>query len=358
MWIPVAVSDQVTADKPMGIALADQGLVLFRDKTQRICALEDRCPHRRVPLSLGKVIDGNLRCAYHGWTFEGQGGQCVKIPNLAETEKLSPQLRADAFVVREEGGFVYLQAHAGELTEPDSAQAAGLLQVNPALTGALQQSGREVITTSADAYLRALLDGPHLLMALNGVCITDFFLGDVVQLPGSQPGLQLDRTAIWTHKAKPHERQWGISTLVLRTEIYPEQSAARLQLLDVGERPLVNILLAVVPGKRNTVQVNWRCSWLRDYAAIAPPSVRWRIAGGRCPLRVFGAVDGRALADLLPGPSVHLQADDLGRRLAASSGVAPAAADTCQTATTERATLTIAPDELSTPATAMEESRV
>lgn len=309
MWVPVAISDHVTADKPLGVSVGDQGLVLFRDKSSRICVLEDRCPHRRVPLSLGKIIDGNLRCAYHGWTFEGHGGQCVKIPNLAASERLSPKLRADAFIPYEKNGFVYLLTASSsterdvsvKLTPPD------LLIMNPDLAGAQQQSGRAVISCSVDTYLRALLDGPHLLLSLGGVCITDFFLGDVMRKTHE---LQLDRTAIWSHKAKPHERKWGVSTLVMRTEVYQDQSSARVQLLDVGERPLVNILLAVVAGKRNTVQINWRCSWLTNYAAIAPWFVRWRISGNHCPLQLNVKIDGSALADLLPGPSVHLLTND------------------------------------------------
>lgn len=325
MWVPVAISDQVTANKPLGVSVGDQGLVLFRDKSDRICVLEDRCPHRRVPLSLGKVIEGNLRCAYHGWTFEGQGGQCVKIPNLGDNEKLSPQLRADAFIPYEQNGFVYLLTGT-PATEPSDIERnaavnstpSDLLHPNPNLVDALQQNGRAVISCSADTYLRALLDGPHLLLSLAGVCITDFFLGDVVHETDT---LQLDRTAIWTHKLKPHESKWGVSTLVLRTEVYPDQSAARLQLLDVGERPLVNILLAVVPGKRNTVQINWRCLWLANYADIAPYSVRWRISASHCPLQIHEKINGSALADLLPGPSVHLLGNDAGKSeiLAATS---------------------------------------
>jgi phenylpropionate dioxygenase-like ring-hydroxylating dioxygenase large terminal subunit len=60
-------------------------LVLFRSQG-RAAALLDRCPHRNVPLSLGRVLaDGRLECAYHGWQFDYEG-VCRKIPGLANEE--------------------------------------------------------------------------------------------------------------------------------------------------------------------------------------------------------------------------------------------------------------------------------
>ena len=47
-------------------------------------ALLDRCPHRNVPLSLGRVTTkGTLECAYHGWRFGGDG-TAVHIPQTPE----------------------------------------------------------------------------------------------------------------------------------------------------------------------------------------------------------------------------------------------------------------------------------
>ena len=56
-------------------------LVVFRDRRGAPVVLVDRCPHRNVPLSEGRVHDGNLECAYHGWCFDG-AGTCVAIPGL------------------------------------------------------------------------------------------------------------------------------------------------------------------------------------------------------------------------------------------------------------------------------------
>ncbi len=68
----VAAWDHELADKPLGRTILSEPVVLFRDGDgQGWCALEDKCPHRRVPLSMGKVVDGELlQCHYHGLRFD------------------------------------------------------------------------------------------------------------------------------------------------------------------------------------------------------------------------------------------------------------------------------------------------
>ena len=44
-------------------------MVLYRDGNGAVAALEDFCPHRGAPLSLGFVRDGQLVCGYHGLTM-------------------------------------------------------------------------------------------------------------------------------------------------------------------------------------------------------------------------------------------------------------------------------------------------
>src|ERR1700743_541620 len=97
---PVAGSKEATPAKPISVAIGDQPIVLWRDKA-RICrALEDRCPHSRAPLSVGCVREsGFLQCGYHGWTYSGETGRLVEIPNMKDKQKFPPLYRAMAFAV-------------------------------------------------------------------------------------------------------------------------------------------------------------------------------------------------------------------------------------------------------------------
>ncbi|HMB68452.1 MAG TPA: Rieske 2Fe-2S domain-containing protein, partial [bacterium] len=70
-------------DRPRATTLFGVPLVLFRGADGRPAALLDRCPHRNVPLSLGRCRNGELECGYHGWRFDGRG-ECTFVPGLAE----------------------------------------------------------------------------------------------------------------------------------------------------------------------------------------------------------------------------------------------------------------------------------
>lgn len=80
-------------------------VVLFRND-MGIHALLDRCPHRNVPLSCGKVIEGALQCPYHGWTFNAQG-HCIAIPGLEFTEN-HPKKSIPSFATLEANQFIWI----------------------------------------------------------------------------------------------------------------------------------------------------------------------------------------------------------------------------------------------------------
>lgn len=104
-WYVVATSKEVT-DKPVNVTLWHQPIVLYRDSQGKINALEDRCPHRQVKLSSGKVVNDAIECVYHGWQFNGEGN-CSFVPYLTEKQKL-PQCKIKRYPVKEFDGFIWL----------------------------------------------------------------------------------------------------------------------------------------------------------------------------------------------------------------------------------------------------------
>src|SRR5215218_4818076 len=102
----VACQSADLSHQPLARNVLGVPLVLFRDGAGKAAALLDRCPHRNVPLSLGRVVaGGRLECAYHGWQFE-DGGRCTHIPGLLAGE--SRERRAPAVAVRERDGFIWV----------------------------------------------------------------------------------------------------------------------------------------------------------------------------------------------------------------------------------------------------------
>jgi phenylpropionate dioxygenase-like ring-hydroxylating dioxygenase large terminal subunit len=81
-WHPVLCSRELR-DRPASVRLHGKNLVLFRAEDGKIGALDDCCPHRRMRLSYGTVVNRRLQCAYHGWTFDRQGaGESPGTPKL------------------------------------------------------------------------------------------------------------------------------------------------------------------------------------------------------------------------------------------------------------------------------------
>ncbi|NDJ88142.1 hypothetical protein DQP56_01195 [Mycolicibacter senuensis] len=100
-WWPVAHSDEVH-NHPNAFRLGKQNLALYRDLSDTVRAVEDRCPHRRLPLSMGRLTeDGSIQCPYHGWSFDGATGRCTAIPNLRPDERIPNGIKVAAFSAAE-----------------------------------------------------------------------------------------------------------------------------------------------------------------------------------------------------------------------------------------------------------------
>jgi phenylpropionate dioxygenase-like ring-hydroxylating dioxygenase large terminal subunit len=107
MWYPVCQADIVN-NQPVGLHRLGQDIVVWRDSAGKVLAHDDKCLHRGAKLSLGKIVNSNLRCAYHGWCYDAQG-QCVAIPTSKTAEaKLAPRLRLPTYEAQERAGLVWL----------------------------------------------------------------------------------------------------------------------------------------------------------------------------------------------------------------------------------------------------------
>ena len=94
-WYPVHYIDDLDRTKPNKFTLLGIDLVIWWETaTQSWRAFEDKCPHRLVPLSEGRINEeGLLECPYHGWSFSG-GGKCEHIPQQVAEGKAESSQRA------------------------------------------------------------------------------------------------------------------------------------------------------------------------------------------------------------------------------------------------------------------------
>ena len=78
-WYTALWSNELK-DKPIAKTMLNEKIVLFRNASGDVGALEDCCCHRAAPLSLGEIAGDYLACGYHGLKFD-VGGKCVELPD-------------------------------------------------------------------------------------------------------------------------------------------------------------------------------------------------------------------------------------------------------------------------------------
>lgn len=111
-WYLIIQSHELPADRPVGLKCIDEDLVVFRDDLGVAHVLRDRCPHRWVKLSAGRVLDGQLQCAFHGLRFSGDG-ECTLVPWEQDGRPIPRELCATAYPTCEIGGYVW--AYIGDV---------------------------------------------------------------------------------------------------------------------------------------------------------------------------------------------------------------------------------------------------
>ena len=101
-WYVACTPDEID-EKPLGRTICNEAMVLYRAANAEVAALEDFCPHRGAPLSLGRVIEGRLVCGYHGLEM-GCDGRTIAMPR--QRVRGFPAIRR--FPVQERHGFVWV----------------------------------------------------------------------------------------------------------------------------------------------------------------------------------------------------------------------------------------------------------
>ena len=84
-WYAAAYPHEIS-EKPLARMLLNEDVVLYRTRDGVPHALQDRCPHRFAPLSMGTLVEDQLQCPYHGLRFGGDGA-CVYNPHYAALPK-------------------------------------------------------------------------------------------------------------------------------------------------------------------------------------------------------------------------------------------------------------------------------
>ncbi len=107
-WYIVAESRELGRSSVLQRQVLDEWLVVWRGPDGVAVVGQDRCMHRAGRLSYGSVVDGDLRCPYHGWTYEPSGELCA-VPSEGDGFSRIAGRRIRTFATRELDGLVYVR---------------------------------------------------------------------------------------------------------------------------------------------------------------------------------------------------------------------------------------------------------
>lgn len=159
-WVPVAEAQDLRAATPLAARAFGEDLVAWRATAAAPPSVFlDRCPHRGARLSLGRVEDGRLQCAYHGWRFD-TAGRCVGIPALPAFTPPETH-RACAWQAMEAHGLVWVAEASAARTAPHAPDLLEPQDGRPALPSRRVLCGPFDVATSAPRVVENFLDTAH-----------------------------------------------------------------------------------------------------------------------------------------------------------------------------------------------------
>lgn len=125
-WYVLARRDEI-GEALKAYQVLGERIVAYRQTDGTPVALEDACPHRKLPLSMGTRKGDRIVCGYHGLTFDGSGA-CVAAPTQA---KIPPSARVRSYPLADKWGLVWIwmgspgEADVGKIINIEHATSPG-----------------------------------------------------------------------------------------------------------------------------------------------------------------------------------------------------------------------------------------
>lgn len=296
LWWPICLSDSVSSTKPIDAQLGDTNLALYRDGSNTVRAVEDRCPHRRAPLSLGRVTaEGNIQCGYHGWTFNGANGEICGFPNLNEGERL-PKCSIKTYPIRESGGVVYL-GNGQENNQPHSVTRYGNRP-----TGGQVFHGKAVQGLIHQECVAAFLDSPSHFLDIAGIKCADKLYGD----PAIEQDLLVAERAAWWNPLGTAKfylgplRHRADFPVRIQTITAPVTGETLVQISRGESQLLAEVLITFTPAMRAMTAIHWRATVFPDAWGWLMPIIRLSTLLGISPIKMRSTTNCFTLSKELP----------------------------------------------------------
>src|SRR5262245_56477101 len=154
--MPVEYGRSVLRGTVVDVTFWSRSIALYRGDDGVLRAIENRCAHRQLKLSLGTVTGCRLTCMYHGWAYD-ETGRLVDIPHELFGRPM-PRLGVTSYPVQVRYGLVWLfpghRALAGVHSVPDVAELEGAARPRHVILDVVWRAHHSVV-------IEHLSDGAH-----------------------------------------------------------------------------------------------------------------------------------------------------------------------------------------------------
>lgn len=123
-WYIIGWRNELAPHSFVHRTIADEPILVYQKTDGELAAIADRCPHRFVPLHLGKQVGDTIQCGYHGLCF-GADGHCVSTP--VKAVPVPKAARVKSYPVASRHGAIWVWLGEAALADPDSIPAFDFL---------------------------------------------------------------------------------------------------------------------------------------------------------------------------------------------------------------------------------------
>jgi phthalate 4,5-dioxygenase oxygenase subunit len=118
-WLPALHAEELPEDDcpPVRVKILSERLIAFRDSEGRYGLVDEFCAHRGASLWFGRVEQGGIRCAYHGWKYDVTG-QCLEVPSEPENSNFCTKVKLTSYPLVKVGDVLWTYMGAPE-SQPD-----------------------------------------------------------------------------------------------------------------------------------------------------------------------------------------------------------------------------------------------
>jgi phenylpropionate dioxygenase-like ring-hydroxylating dioxygenase large terminal subunit len=106
-WYVILESKELKRSNPLRIKRFSEDLALWRNESRKVCCIADKCCHRGVSLSCGKIINGKLECPFHGFIYDEKGKVQI-IPANGKNKPAPETMKVKYYKTFEAYGLIWL----------------------------------------------------------------------------------------------------------------------------------------------------------------------------------------------------------------------------------------------------------